>query len=366
MAQLGEDRDARRLLARAARGLARTNPRDAARCLAALGEVALAARDLRAAKDALGAAHRALTGAGDAVNAIFVAIQLARCAALLGDTSEARRRLAALSLRGAPPALVATAALVEARVAGREVRARDALAAARRARDAARRAGLPALEDEVALVERELTATAARLVEGGVATLVDLAGVERAYASGALVVDGCRRRVISGDRAIDLVSRPVLLALALALAGREGAEVTREELALAAFGARRVNDSVRARLRVEVGRLRRALDPLARVEATPKGFALQARGGGAAALLPPADAEASAVLALLRGGESWSTSALAAALGASQRSVQRALVQLREAGQVEATGGGRACRWVAATPSTFATTMLLLAPVARG
>lgn len=366
MAQLGEDRDARRLLARAARGLARARPRDAARCLAALGEVALAARDLRAAKAALDAAHRALTDVGDAANALFVAIQRARCAALLGDSSDARRRLDALPLGGAPPALVATAALVEARVAGRELRARDALDAARRARAAARRAGLPALEREVDLVERELGAPAARLVDGGVETLVDLAAVERACGSGVLVVDGCRRRVIFGDRAVDLVSRPVLLALALALGARSGAEVAREDLAAAAFGARRMNDSIRARLRVEIGRLRRVLGSLARLDATARGFALHPRRGRAIALLPPADAEASAVLALLGGGEAWSTSALAAALGASQRSVQRALVQLRDAGRVEASGRGRACRWVAAAPSAFATTMLLLAPVTRG
>lgn len=99
------------------------------------------------------------------------------------------------------------------------------------------------------------------------------------------------------------------------------------------------------------------------MEATGGGFALRPRAGRAFALVPPADAEGSAVLAILRGGESWSTSGLAAALGASQRAVQRALVLLRDAGQVESSGRGRSCRWVAATPSGFATTMLLLAPV---
>lgn len=366
MAQLGEYRDAQRLLARAARALAATHPRDAARCLGALGEVALAARDLTAARAALESAGVALAKVGDATNALFVTIQRVRCAALLGDVTDARARLDALPLQGAPPALVATAALVEARIAARQLRARDALRATERAKNAAERAAIPSLAEEVAAAARELAAPAARSVEGGIETSLDLAAVERLYRSRALVVDGCLRRVVHAGRAVDLVSRPVLSALAVALAGRAPGEVTREELALAAFGSRRVNDSIRSRIRVEIGRLRRAIAPLADVEATAKGFALRTEAARTVALLPPAEAEGGAVLALLRGGEAWSTSAIAAALGASQRAVQRALVGLRDAGQVESTGRGRACRWVAPTPSGFATTMLLLAPVRGG
>ena len=81
-------------------------------------------------------------------------------------------------------------------------------------------------------------------------------------------------------------------------------------------------------------------------------------------LAPPIESPDAAVLALLADGEAWSTSALALALGSSQRTVQRALVALEEAGQVRALGRGRSRRWLSAPVAGFATTLLL--PVSDG
>ena len=63
-------------------------------------------------------------------------------------------------------------------------------------------------------------------------------------------------------------------------------------------------------------------------------------------LARPVEEEHAAVLAFLADGESWSSSALALALGASQRTVQRALDALAAAGKVQSFGRGRARRWM--------------------
>jgi DNA-binding transcriptional ArsR family regulator len=123
---------------------------------------------------------------------------------------------------------------------------------------------------------------------------------------------------------------------------------------------RRPNASHRARLRVEMGRLRQELRPLAEVQATADGFALLPRGSGVVRLLaPPIESPDADVLALLADGERWSTSALALAMGSSQRTVQRALRTLEEAGQVRSLGRGRSQRWLSAPVAGFATTLLL-------
>jgi hypothetical protein len=76
-------------------------------------------------------------------------------------------------------------------------------------------------------------------------------------------------------------------------------------------------------------------------------------------LAPPVDGPAGAILAQLEGGEPWSTSALACALGASQRTVQRALCELEESTSVRSAGRGRSRRWLARAPFGFATALLL-------
>jgi DNA-binding transcriptional ArsR family regulator len=190
--------------------------------------------------------------------------------------------------------------------------------------------------------------------------LVRLNEVEALFASGDLIVDACRRVVRGPARSVPLAGRPVLFALVGALAEAWPADVPRDRLIERVFGARTVNESHRARLRVELGRLRAALRPLARIEATPRGFALAPIDAPAVVLLaPPIDGPAGSILALLEGGESWSTSALARALGSSQRTLQRALRELEEVAAVRAVGRGRSRRWLAPALSGFATNLLL-------
>jgi DNA-binding transcriptional ArsR family regulator len=286
---------------------------------------------------------------------------------LLGQVAEAERAHAQLELGQAPLRIVAIAELTAADIALRLLRARAARAALTRAREAAHSARLPPLVVEVERAVRELDAPAARLVELGVERLLRLDEVEDLRGSKDLVVDACRREVRLGKTAVSLLTRPVLFTLAEALAARAPAEVPREALISEAFAARRVNESHRARLRVEIGRLRKALAAFAEVSATANGYALlPRRGAKALRLLPAAPGEASALLALLRDGQSWSTSALAAALGKSQRSLQRALGTLLETGKVQAVGDGRGRRWVAPPSTGFATTLLLVASGALG
>jgi DNA-binding transcriptional ArsR family regulator len=152
----------------------------------------------------------------------------------------------------------------------------------------------------------------------------------------------------------------VLFALARALAEAWPEDAARDTLIARAFGSPFTDESHRARLRVEVGRLRAMLRPLADVRATKPGFALAPRGGREVVVLArPVDEQHAAVLAFLGDGESWSTSALALALGMSQRTVQRALDPLAAAGKVQAVGRGRARRWMTPPAMGFTTTLLL-------
>jgi hypothetical protein len=177
-------------------------------------------------------------------------------------------------------------------------------------------------------------------------------------------VDACRRVVQRAGRGVSLARRPVLFTLAQALAGRWPADLGRDALVARAFRAKRADESYRARLRVELGRLRKAMRGLADVTATPDGFRLQPRQTReVVVLLPPAEEKHAAVLALLADGEAWSSSALALALGASQRSVQRALDALADAGKVQSFGAGRARRWLAPPVPGFTTSLLLPAPL---
>jgi hypothetical protein len=204
-------------------------------------------------------------------------------------------------------------------------------------------------------------------MKAGVARLVRLAEIEALFASGDLIVDGCRRAVRGPSGSVALAGRPVLFDLVGALAEAWPEDVPREHLIERAFKARIINESHRVRLRVELGRLRAALRPLARIEATPRGFALgPIKAPAVVVLSPPVDGPAGSILALLESGESWSTSALAHALGSSQRTVQRALRQLDEAAAVRSVGRGRSRRWLAPALGGFATTLLLPGALAVG
>jgi hypothetical protein len=366
-AQLSDYATARKLLGRAARAFEATDPTARARCLAAQGEVALASRDLKAAGVALTAASAELTRLGDHENALFVQLQLIRRLVLLGEVRSATQAHRAIGLRGASPKLSALAHLVGADIALRSLNSRAARACLSRARKAASAAGIASLNDEIEVTERELSAPAARVVEAGTERLIGLDEVENILRSKAFLVDACRRLIRSGNAIVPLVTRPVLLALAVSLGSAAPGDTLRETLAATAFGARRLNESTRVRLRVEIGRLRRMLVDLASVDATSAGFALRPHDDARVlVLLPPTSSEASAVMSLLRAGESWSTSALAAAMGASQRTVQRALIALRDEERVEGIGRGRTQRWIARPKEGFATALLLVSRAPNG
>jgi hypothetical protein len=361
MAQLGDYERARKLLRRAARGFGPHERLAQARCQVAEAEVALAARDLTRPMHTLEATAQALDALGDPTNGLHARLVLARRHLLVGEMEAAEQTLAAID-PGAkvPPPLAARTELTRAELALRRVRVADAAVALDRAHAAATTAGIPALVAEIGRARRAMSAPSARLVRAGVVRLARLDEVEALFASRDLIVDGCRRAVRAPGRTIPLARRPVLFDLVGALAEAWPADVPRDELVKRAFGARVPNESHRARLRVELGRLRAAISPLARIEATLRGFALAPISATAVVVLaPPIDGPAGSILALLDGGESWSTSALAHALGSSQRTVQRALRQLDEAAAVRTLGHARSRRWLAPTLAGFATTLLL-------
>jgi hypothetical protein len=191
--------------------------------------------------------------------------------------------------------------------------------------------------------------------------------VEALLASGALVVDACRHVVRDGGTAVSLATRPVLFALVRALGEAWPTDVPRSALLVRAFRAKHVDESHRARLRVEVGRLRFKLRHLAEVSATTSGFALAPlHARKVVVLAPPVEDQHASILAFLADGEAWSSSALSLALGESQRSVQRALDSLAVAGKVQSFGQARARRWVTRLVPGFMTTLLLPGPLPRG
>jgi hypothetical protein len=205
---------------------------------------------------------------------------------------------------------------------------------------------------------------AARLIAGGEERPLLLDEVEALLASGALVVDACRNIVWRAGAVVSLATRPVLFALARTLGEAWPGDAARSTLLARAFRAKHVDEAHRARLRVEVGRLRVKLRLLADVCATKQGFALAPRRAGEVVVLAPlVEEQHAAVLAFLADGESWSSSALALALGASPRTVQRALEQLAAEGKVQSFGRARARRWVTPQVPGFPTILLLPGPL---
>jgi hypothetical protein len=367
MAQLGDLVRAKALLRRAARAFGPKEAVARARCVVAEAEIALVSRDLGWPAKMLDAARVALEEHGDRVNAAHARYLEARRLLLIGRIDEAERTLADLDPGPLPPASTAAHELVVAGIAMRRLRAKTARAALARAEGAAHHAGIPALVAEVESASLVLNTPAARLIARGEERLLLLEEVEALLASKALVVDACRQVVRDAGTVVSLASRPVLFALARALGEAWPADVPRAVLLARAFRARHADDSHRARLRVEMGRLRAELRTLVGVSATRQGFVLVPRGSREVVVLaPPVEDEHAAVLAFLADGESWSSSALALALGTSQRTVQRALDALSAAGKVQPFGRGRARRWMTPPVPGFPTTMLLPAPLPSG
>ncbi len=364
MAQLGDLVRAKALLRRAARAFGPKEAVARARCVVAEAEIALVSRDLGWPAKALDAARATLEAHGDRVNAAHARYLEVRRLLLIGRIDEAERTLAGLEPALFPPALKTAHELVVAGIAIRRLRTKAARAALARAERAARHARIPALTAEVENACRVLDTPAARLMTSGKERLLLLQEVEALLASKALVVDACRHVVRAEGKVVSLARRPVLFALARALGAAWPGDVARDTLIARAFGSKLADESHRARLRVEAGRLRTMLRTLAGVSATKRGFALAPRRAREVVVLAwPVDEEHGAVLAFLADGESWSSSALALALATSQRTVQRALDALAAAGKVQSYGRGRARRWLTPSVPGFTTTLLLPAPL---
>ncbi|HXQ42173.1 MAG TPA: hypothetical protein VN821_12960 [Candidatus Udaeobacter sp.] len=364
MAQLGDFPRAKALLRRAARGFGPKEAVARARCVVAEAEIALVSRDLGWPQKALDAARATLELHGDRVNAGHARHLEVRRLLLVGRLDEAELRLAEIDPAPFPPAIRAAHELAVAGIAMRRLRTKTARAALARGLGAAREAGIPALTAEVESASLLLATPAARLIARGEERPLLLEEVEALLASKALVVDACRHVVRDADTAVSLARRPVLFALARALGEAWPGDVPRATLLARAFGAKHADESHRARLRVEIGRLRRMLRGLAGIGATKQGFALAPRRTKDVVVLArPVEERHGAVLTFLADGESWSSSALALALAASQRSVQRALDQLAAAGKVQPFGRGRARRWMTPPLPGITTTLLLPAPL---
>lgn len=361
MAQLGDLTRAKMLVRSAARAFGRKEPLARARCVIAEAEIALASRDLNWPEKELEAACSTLEEHGDAANAAHARYLSVRRLLLIGRLDEAERALTGLDPTVFAPALRAAHELTLAGIAMRRLRTVPARAALARAERAARQARIPALAMEVEAALQVLAMPAARLLSRGEERPLVLEEVEELLGSGTLVVDAIRYAVRCKDKTISLATRPVLFMLARTLAEAWPADVSRDVLIANTFRLKLADDSHRARLRVEIGRLRRVLKPLAGVTATQRGFALtphQARKLVVLAL--PVEYEHAGILALLADGESWSSSGLSLALRTSQRTLQRALDKLAAAGKVQFFGRGRARRWM--TPPLPGFTPILLLP----
>ena len=364
MAQLGDFDRANILLKQAAHAFGPKEAVARARCIVAEAEVAFASRELGWPAKRLDTARATLEKHGDWVNAAHARYLDVRRLLLIGHIDDAETALTGLDPASYPPAMQTVHELIVAGIAMRRLRIRNARAALHRAQHAAQQARIPALTAEVESALHTLRTPAARRIVNGEERLLLLDEVEALIDSGALVVDACRFAVRYRGNAVSLAKRPVLFAIARMLGEAWPGDAPRDALILRAFRLKLTDESHRARLRVEVGRLRTALSTLADVKATQLGFALAPRHAREIVVLaPPVEEKHAEVLALLADGEAWSSSALAIALGTSQRSVQRALDLLATAGKVQSFGQGRARRWTTPAVPGFTTTLLLPAPL---
>lgn len=360
MAQLGDLSRARELLRMAARAFGPKNPMARARCVVAEAEIALVSRDLGRSSQTLQTARATLAASGDRTNAAHAGYLEARRLLLIGRLDDAEAMLDDIDVGALPRPSEVGRELVLAGLAIRRIRTRPASAALERAGRLAATIGIPALKAEVDQAARAFEAPAARFIARGAERWFQLADVETLLASDTLIVDACRNVVRAGTIVIPLASRPVLLALVRALAEAWPTDAPREALLKRAFRAQHADESHRARLRVEIARLREALEPLAELSATRRGFVLRPHAeSDVAVLAPPVESDHARVFALLGDGQAWSSSALALALNVSTRTIQRALEELALDDKVESFGRGRACRWIASSVPGFPTSLLL-------
>lgn len=364
MAQLGELVRAKALLRSAARAFGSKEAVARARCIVAEAEIALVTRDLGWPAKALETARATLEAHGDRINSAHARHVEVRRLLLIGHLDDAERMLAELDPTPLPPASRVAHELAVAGIAIRRLQTKVARLALARAEQAARAANIPALTVEVESASLVLNTPAARLVTRDKECPLLLEDVEMLLASDTVVVDACRHVVRNAGTVISFATRPVLFALARALGEAWPGDVPRNTLLARAFRARHADESHRARLRVEIGRLRAELGMLAGVSATKRGFALVPRSARKIVVLaPPFEDQHAAMLAFLADGEAWSSSALAIALGASPRTVQRTLGSLAAAGKVQSFGHGRARRWMTPSVPGFPTTLLLPGPL---
>ena len=362
MAQLGDLPRARKLLREAARKFEHSNPVAHARCIVAQAEIALASRELAWPATKLVQARRILRTHGDLVNAAQALCLQARRLVLLGQSTQALDLAQEIDASILPAALRTFHELTLAGIAVRRREAGTAERAVARARSAALAAHIPSLLVEVDAARNMLRRPAALMMGSNMP--LDLAAVEAMICSGDIVVDACRHAVHQQDITIDLARRPILFRLLRILAEAWPQDAARNILIGEVFRTRYVDDTLRVRLRVELARLRMAIAPIGTISATERGFRLDPRSSANVAVLShPVETRHAPVLALLSDGRPWSSSALAAALNVSQRTVQRSLEALAERSQVQCYGRGRARRWIAGYLPGFTTTLLLPSPL---
>jgi hypothetical protein len=360
MAQLGDLARAKELLRSAARAFGPEEPMGRARCVVAEAEIALVSRNLGRSSQMLKSARATLAASGDRTNAAHAGYLEARRLLLIGRLDEAEAVLDGVDVGVLPRPSRVGRDLVVAGIAIRRIRTGPASVALERARRMAEMARIPALAAEVDQAMQAFEAPAARFITRDGERLLHLDEVETLLASDALIVDACRNAVRARTTIIPLATRPVLLTLVRVLAEAWPADVPRETLLKRAFRAHHADESHRARLRVEIARLREAIVPLAALSATRQGFVLQPHAASDVVVLaPPVERDHAEVFALLSDGQAWSSSALALALSLSIRTVQRALEELALNSKVESFGRGRACRWIASSVPGFPTSLLL-------
>ncbi len=360
MAQLGDLERAKILLRKATRAFGSKQQVSQARCIVAEAEIALAVRDLDWSARRLENAHQVLEEHGDKINAAYARHLQIRLLLLFGRLSEAEAMVEQLNPALFSPAFKAAHELVTAGIAIRRLHINAAQEALFRAQQEARRAQIHPLLAEIDKAFQVLQTPAARLLTSDGEQLLLLSDVEALLASDVLVVDACCYAVRHQTQIVSLASRPILFSLVRALGEAWPEDVSRDQLVKLAFRQKFADESLRARLRVEMGRLRTLLEVFAEIKSTQSGYRLVPHCTENLVVLDqPIQEKYADLLAILADGEAWSSSALAMVLGTSQRTVQRSLESLADSGKVQSFGRGQARRWVT-SPLPGVTTILLL------